>query len=106
MTPLRQPKEDLSGKNYGHLTVMNFIEYDESNQAQYLVRCDCGKIKRIERGNLKRTKSCGTCDLHTRLLRNGQKARGAGGVKVVESLVKDLKKVLKRAEKFLEENKA
>lgn len=52
-------QEDLTGKRFGHLTVLSA---DKGKSRSYWVcRCDCGKICSIQSGHLKdgHTKSCG-----------------------------------------------
>lgn len=54
--------EDLSGKRYGKLVVLNLDENQEKGKdKRWICRCDCGKIKTVTSYSLKsgRTTSCG-----------------------------------------------
>lgn len=60
-----KPKEDLSGKTFNYLTVLEFdkIKLSERNNSQYMWKCKCicGKIVSVLKSNLERgsIKSCG-----------------------------------------------
>lgn len=56
----RKSLKDLSGKRFGHLTVIKYIGTINRN-SKYLVRCDCGKEYEIYAQNLTQgtTTSCG-----------------------------------------------
>lgn len=49
------------GVKYGTLTVEKYLGYLNKSHAYYLVRCDCGKTKKVITGDFVRgkTKSCG-----------------------------------------------
>ena len=48
-------REDLTGKKYGRLTVIKYIEFDtKQNSCKYLCKCDCGNEKIIASTNLKK----------------------------------------------------
>ena len=54
--------EDLSGKRYGKLVVLNLDENQEKGKDKgWICRCDCGKIKTVTSYHLKsgHTTSCG-----------------------------------------------
>ena len=54
--------EDLSGKRYGKLVVLNLDENQENGKdKRWICRCDCGKIKTVTSYHLKsgHTTSCG-----------------------------------------------
>ena len=52
---------DLTGQRFGRLTVVQRDGFGNAWQTMWLCRCDCGKVVRVERGNLVRgrTRSCG-----------------------------------------------
>ena len=52
---------DLTGKRYGHLTVVKKCESSKSVRVRWTCICDCGKTTTVLGENLKRgnTKSCG-----------------------------------------------
>ena len=54
-------QEDLTGKRFGHLTVLEPDRERKSSRSYWLCRCDCGKICSIQSGHLKdgHTRSCG-----------------------------------------------
>lgn len=56
-------KADLSGKKFGRLTVIRFLQPEERKRKRYtwLCKCDCGKIVQVEGGKLTlgNTRSCG-----------------------------------------------
>lgn len=58
-------KSNLTGQKYNHLT---FLYPDSNNNKKWICQCDCGKVKSIYVGNVKRglTKSCGC--LHSKLV--------------------------------------
>lgn len=64
---LEKPREDLTGKIYGRLTVLSFAGWRLENnnkkgrRAMWLCECICGKTKEAQTGNLKfgSVKSCG-----------------------------------------------
>lgn len=53
-------KEDLTGKKFGYLTVINFIK-DDTKKTRWLCKCDCGKNKIVLAYALKdeTVRSCG-----------------------------------------------
>ena len=53
-------RENLLGRRFGKLTVISIAE-NKNGRTMWKCRCDCGKIKEVETGNLKRgnSKSCG-----------------------------------------------
>jgi hypothetical protein len=52
---------ELSGKIFGHLTVIRFDHYDRRRVAHWLCKCDCGNECVVDGHSLRRghTKSCG-----------------------------------------------
>ncbi|MFJ5625297.1 hypothetical protein ACIQD3_21940 [Peribacillus loiseleuriae] len=58
--PQEQPIEDLTGKKYGRLAVLEF-GYKRNNKFYWLARCECGKVDCYRHDKLKdnHTKSCG-----------------------------------------------
>lgn len=54
-------KNDLTGKRFGRLTVLKFVDTDKYGKSRYLCRCDCGNEKIVKREHLINggTKSCG-----------------------------------------------
>ena len=52
---------DLTGKKFGRLTVIKRAGYNKWKQILWLCKCECGKEKIIQRGNLRTggTQSCG-----------------------------------------------
>jgi len=56
-------RKDLSGEKFGRLLVLEYVGVapNNSSQAIYRCRCDCGKEKNIWAANLKagNSKSCG-----------------------------------------------
>jgi len=52
---------DLIGQRFGRLVVQELVGYSETNQAIWLCKCDCGKMKKTLSNNLRRdlTQSCG-----------------------------------------------
>ena len=53
--------EDLTGKRFDKLTVLERVENAKSGGPRWLCKCDCGNEKIVKAGNLKNgsTKSCG-----------------------------------------------
>lgn len=45
-------RNDLVGKRFGHLEVLNYVGNDKSRHSTWLCRCDCGNEKVISSGNL------------------------------------------------------
>ena len=58
-------KQDLSGKKFGRLTVIEESKRDKHNHVQWKCLCECGKTKNVKTGDLLegRVKSCG-CTQH------------------------------------------
>lgn len=58
---------DLTGKRFGRLTVLSFVE-DHRQGTYWLCRCDCGNEKVIKGQSLREgwTKSCGCFDRETK----------------------------------------
>jgi hypothetical protein len=56
---------DLSGKRYGRLVAIRFHGKNERRKSLWLCRCDCGKEKIVNAGNLNsgNTTSCGCFNL-------------------------------------------
>jgi 5-methylcytosine-specific restriction endonuclease McrA len=52
------PKIDVSGVKFYRLTVLSYA-FSTNKQSYWLVKCDCGIIKTVAKGELGRTKSCG-----------------------------------------------
>ena len=52
---------DLTGKRFGRLTVLEFVELDYNGAARWRCRCDCGTVFVASAANLVHghTKSCG-----------------------------------------------
>lgn len=57
----RQYKDDLRGKQFGELTVIEPDNSQSSHSKHWICKCSCGKIVSVERGHLLdgTTKSCG-----------------------------------------------
>lgn len=53
--------EDLTGRKFGRLTVLNRTKNDKHDKAQWICQCDCGNKVVVSTGHLKsgHTKSCG-----------------------------------------------
>lgn len=53
--------EDLTGKRYGNLVVVEFVEMAKFSKSIWKCQCDCGNVKNIKAEYLKNgsTKSCG-----------------------------------------------
>ena len=53
--------DDLSGKRFGRLSVIEFDHMDKFHTSHWLCKCDCGNVVVVSRGNLirGRAKSCG-----------------------------------------------
>lgn len=67
-------KNDIEGKRFGHLFVTGISQSSKDGRAQWVCKCDCGKVvitsgKRLINGN---TKSCG-CARVTAAILNGKK---------------------------------
>ena len=60
MPKIINPSEDI-GKKYGRLTIMSIYHKTKGNPIYYNAICDCGKITKVQRSNLKNghTVSCG-----------------------------------------------
>lgn len=57
-------KKDLSGQRFGFLTVLETLyNYDGQKRAVYKCRCDCGNITYIKGSAIKKTLTCGQCNL-------------------------------------------
>lgn len=54
-------RENLIGKKFGRLTVIELSPIQKNNNTYWRCQCDCGNIKDIKSTNLKSgiTKSCG-----------------------------------------------
>ena len=54
-------REDLTGRRFGRLTVVEFYGYDRRGRTQWLCKCDCGNTKVVRAFDLKGGKvvSCG-----------------------------------------------
>ena len=61
------PLQDLTGKIFGRLLVVERAENDSTGHVRWRCECECGKITVVSAGSLKRgsTKSCGC--LHSEL---------------------------------------
>ena len=57
----RREVDDLRGKRFGRLVVIEFDHIDKYHSSQWLCRCDCGNEVVVSRGNLikGRARSCG-----------------------------------------------
>lgn len=51
--------EDLIGKRFERLTVVKFSHTGKFRSKWWVCECDCGKIVKVTRANLKKIKSCG-----------------------------------------------
>lgn len=51
--------QDLTGKRFGKLVALRVVGKTKGRHAIWLCRCECGNEKRIVRGNLMRSGSCG-----------------------------------------------
>lgn len=52
--------DDLTGRRFGHLVVLERILPNVKGGSRWLCKCDCGTVKRVRRENLVRgTESCG-----------------------------------------------
>lgn len=56
-----KPKKDLSGRNFGKLSVIEFSHYENRSAPSYKCLCECGTLKNIRALSLLngRTVSCG-----------------------------------------------
>lgn len=63
--------EDLAGKRFGRLLVLEYARLNGYNRARWICRCDCGAVKEINASNLKNgsTQSCGCYGLEQRSAR-------------------------------------
>ena len=61
----RLEAENLVGQRFGRWTVIGFAHKDKHRNTYWLCRCECGKEKIVNGGNLKRdtTKSCGCLNI-------------------------------------------
>ena len=52
---------DLTGRRFGRVTVLEFVELNNNGGARWLCRCDCGTVFETNAANLVHghTKSCG-----------------------------------------------
>lgn len=52
---------DFTGERIGHWTVLRRAENNQHNETMWLCRCDCGTIRAVSRGNLRKGESlcCG-----------------------------------------------
>lgn len=88
--------EDLIGKKFGRLIVLNC--YMRNYKRYCLCLCDCGKKKEIRADNIRKglTKSCGC--LSRELLKNRQTTHGASTTrlyKIWDGMKKDVGLTLK-----------
>lgn len=69
--PHQQP-EDLTGRKFGRLIVLQRAHEHHDNHAYWLCQCDCGNVKEVAAHHLKSgaTKSCGCLNNELRLERN------------------------------------
>ena len=70
-------EKDITGRRFGRLTALRRDGYSEGWQIMWICRCDCGRIVRVQKGNLMRgrTKSCGCLKLD--LLDNNRRRHGS-----------------------------
>lgn len=54
-------REDLTGKKFGRLTVIEFYDHNKYRQPRWLCKCDCGNTSIVTSSDLRfgRTLSCG-----------------------------------------------
>ena len=57
-------RENLSGRRFGRLLVLEFVQRNSHRQAVWLCRCDCGNTKEIPAQPLKRGESTSCGCLH------------------------------------------
>ncbi|RLC07577.1 MAG: hypothetical protein DRI24_24645 [Deltaproteobacteria bacterium] len=77
------------GERYGSVTVTSRAPNDRSNNARWLVKCDCGNEVTLLANNLKRTKFCGKgCELYTAHKRNDVTGQRFGRLIAVEAVGK------------------
>lgn len=71
--PHQQP-EDLTGRKFGRLTVLERAHEHHDNNTYWLCQCDCGNVKEIAAHHLKSgaTKSCGCLNDELRKARNAE----------------------------------
>lgn len=71
--------EDLSGRKFGKLTVIEYAGESKHQKAQWECLCECGNTKIVIAGNLKnrKTKSCGC--IHKEQLSRIRKKHGETG---------------------------
>lgn len=68
--------ENLEGKRFGNLKVLNFEGVNKNQKATWLCKCDCGNTKTIIAGNLKNGKSISCGCVQKDILRNNRKTHG------------------------------
>ena len=64
---LRQ-RDDLVGRRFGRVQVIAYVR-SENGKSIWSIRCECGTVKNVRRGNVQRMQSCGC------LIREGVAAR-------------------------------
>ena len=59
------------GMKYGTLTIEKFLGYEDARNTYFLVRCDCGKTKKVKTGEFLRgkAKSCGLLNCKRKVAR-------------------------------------
>lgn len=67
-----QRRNDLTGKKFGRLTVIEFDHKDKQRHIYWKCRCDCGNIRVVNSYNIisGKTKSCGCYGIEKRQTRN------------------------------------
>lgn len=82
-----QQFKDMSGQKFGRLTVEKYANSDESGNARWLCKCECGNTHIVERKKLLRgnTKSCGCLNKDNLKLGNNRRRHGMAGTKEYRS---------------------
>lgn len=74
--------DDITGKIFYRLTVIKRVNRTTKNSSRWLCKCECGKYKEVDRGNLVtgQIQSCGC--LNTEKRRARQKTHGMSGTRL------------------------
>ena len=89
--------EDLTGKVYGRLTVIERAENDKHGNTRWLCKCSCGNECIVQAGNLKSGQQ--TCSRHRREIQRESVQKRKGKVDVMRTEYNGVLMTLKEVSK-------
>ena len=75
---------DMTGKQFGRLTVIEFSGINHRNSATWLCKCSCGNTTIVDGNSLRRgsTKSCGCLNMEKHITSPNRRTHGQCGTRI------------------------